>query len=372
MGITSSGAGTTAKCRCETLNIVGLTVCAGDQLQCRGDDSNVNSAPCQPTFSSRVIITASAISTQFPPSNILYGNLFFDFQTTTIRYAIQYYAPATAVAQFNSTSPTVVREDILFPCKTVDRKIFSSSFLFSSSSFKGTSCTSSSGIPVCSASFNSNQIPRLFHEGAYSINALTSALLPDSSDCSAAPSLASSLGLNPAVQCFKKTVRSTDLPSTIAYIWACNQLACGAATAGIYEVQVAVSVDGTVWELWRNSSGPSVRGAVIATPVSPCVSSSTFSCPAWNPPAGYNFTKFDGGACSSLTCPNQVDVAFAVDEQTGISNTDYFSYVLVCFFFFFFFFVSLLCLFFSFFFFLLFFFFLFSLFFFLSFRNSLI
>ncbi len=36
--ILSSGAGTIAKCRCEPVNIIGLTVCAGDQLQCRGKE----------------------------------------------------------------------------------------------------------------------------------------------------------------------------------------------------------------------------------------------------------------------------------------------------------------------------------------------
>ncbi len=187
-GIQSSGAGTTSKCNCEPVNIIGLNVCVGDQLQCRGDDRLVNTLPCQPVFSSRIKITASAVSTQFPPSAVLYGNMFFDFQTKTIRYAIQYFEQSSAYmpGNFSVASPIVVREDILFPCKTIAR----------------TECTTSGGTTTCTASFNNNQIPRLFHEGSYTIDTSISALTPDSSDCTQAP--LTNITLHADVECFKK------------------------------------------------------------------------------------------------------------------------------------------------------------------------
>ena len=82
-----------------------------------------------------------------------------------------------------------------------------------------------------------------------------------------------------------------------------------------------MSVDGTVWELLKNiGANNNARGAFIATPVNPCVVTNLQPCPAWNAPAGYNFTKLDG-SCPNAKCPSQV--VFAVDEQTGISATDY-------------------------------------------------
>lgn len=310
--IQGSPAGTTSKCNCDPVNIIGLNVCVGDQLQCRGNDRAVNTLPCQPTFSSRVKITASAVSTQFPPSTVLYGNMFFDFQTKTIRYAIQYFDPSPAImpAQFNTSSPAVIREDILFPCKTIAR----------------TQCTPTGGSPSCTASFNSNQIPRLFHEGNYTIDATISALTPDSTDCSQAPSTGITLHVD--VECFKKTNRLTDPPSAISYIWTCSKRTCGANADGIYEVQVAVAKDGSVWELFSlNGTSGLRRGVVIATPVSPCTVTNLQACPAWNAPSDYNFTKFDTSTCSNVRCNTQVENVFVVDEQAGIGATDFTTYV---------------------------------------------
>jgi hypothetical protein len=100
--IYSSPQTTPSKCDCGSTNIVGLNVCLASQRQCRGSDGQVNTAPCKPTFTARVKITASSKSTIYPPASILYGNLFYDFSPIDQKMSIAYFDQSVMPASFQA------------------------------------------------------------------------------------------------------------------------------------------------------------------------------------------------------------------------------------------------------------------------------
>ncbi len=104
---------TPSKCTCGSINIQGLTVCSSQQQLCRGNDGQVNTFPCEPSWSAKVKITSSATSTVFPKLTVLYADAYLDYQGPTEELGLVYYS--NQLAPFNCTAG---REDILFPCKT--------------------------------------------------------------------------------------------------------------------------------------------------------------------------------------------------------------------------------------------------------------
>lgn len=282
---------TKSKCNCGSVNIVGLTVCLSAQKVCYGNDGNANTFPCEPEFSARFRVTSSSTSKMFPPSSVLYGNVYFNFQTNNQTLGLSYFDQTQMPSQFFTSNPTVVREDILWPCKTQQRTVCGS---------------------TCTVVYNNNWIPRLFHEGNYAVNTLTGRTLPDGS-CTGAPALP--FVLPSGFNCYQKTVPTGAPGEYIKYIWAKLD------AANRYEVGAAVSLDGTIWELFTETGQ---YGVILGT--SQTTSPGT-SCPPQLPFTStttcYDFTKYDGQNCGTLSCTAPVEVAFSVDEQSTVSTSGF-------------------------------------------------
>ncbi len=298
-GIDTAAVDAPSKCRCDnTINIQGLTVCASQQPQCIGTTGVINTSPCEPDFSARVKITTSATATTFPPSSVLYGNLYLDYRSSNQRMALQYFDQSQMPAKFNDSAPTIVREDILYPCLTSNK------------------VTCASG---CTTLFNKNWIPRLFVEGNYAVTATQ--YLPDvQGACTNAPNLGSgagTLGGDLAADgfvCFKKTLPSTFPPESIAYVWAKQD-----PTRWI--LGAASQTDGTIWEFFKRPAAttPQVRGSMLATTMPLNLNPNNGSL--------YDFTKLDS-LCSSdaPSCMADTQVVFVVDEQPSVLLADWQSY----------------------------------------------
>lgn len=300
-GIATAPLRTKSKCFCGKLQITGLTVCLSSQRVCVGDDGQPNTYPCEPNLSARFKITSAASSTMFPVSSILYGNLYVRFHDLNQTMGMEYFDQTLMPAGFTAASPTVIREDILYPCKTTLR----------------TGCGAS--LSTCNVVFNNNFIPRLFREGIYTINVDTAATLPDSTDCSGAPTL----GLNlTGWTCFKKTTESSSPGEYIQYIWAKE-------VSGRWKVAVATSIEGTMWELFETDGV--TRGSYLAdvgTAVQgiPQWKNSFDLTPTYDGSSLYDFTKYDGGECGDISCDQDVEVVWAMDEQAAIGATDFTTY----------------------------------------------
>ncbi len=273
--------GTNSKCNCGSVNVLGLNVCSTAQLQCRGTSGVINDAPCEPVHSSRVIITSSSSSTQFPPSAVLYANMYLDFQTIDQHLAFEWFNQtdinsANLDTRFFNSVNTVIREDIEYPCTTTARTLCGGG---------------------CRSIFRSNVIPRLFREASD-----TATSCPNLGTISTALTAAS-------FTCFAKALTATSPKESVSIIFAKGGVIGGALTK-----------EGTIWELFQVNG---TRGAVLASPINPSTPRS------WNSPFNlrpvqqttfYDFNKLNTvtGCSGTIPCPDATHVAFAVDEQTSV------------------------------------------------------
>ncbi len=275
--IYSSLQNTGSKCNCGSTQIVGLTVCLSALPQCIGDDLAQNTFPCESDMSARFKVSSSATSSLLPPSSVLYGNIYLDYDNVeSSRFALQYFdprlMPGANNAAFFAPEPTIIREDIYWPCKT--------------SAY--TTCAATGTTTSCSVRYNKNSVPRLFREAMYTINAAKGMLYPDSACGVGTPELGTGAGSvggelqDAGFTCFKKTAPATATADAIAYVWA-------KLSSNRYYIGAATTVDGTLWEFYTVSGGVGTRGSYLgvlpAKPGAPVI-----------PIAGntvYNFDKFD-------------------------------------------------------------------------------
>jgi hypothetical protein len=227
-----------------------------------GDDGETNTFPCEPVWSAKAKITSSATSTAFPPLSVLYAQAYLDYQVADATLGLAYYTPSQ-VPPF-SGSPSITREDILYPCKTNDYSF----------------CQG-----ICTAVYSKNYLPRLFHEGNYTVNVYNGQLQPDIPvTC---PVLDSSIDVT-GLTCFRKTLPSNSDSSSIQYIWA-KQL------GSRWEVAIGLAADGTLWELFLQDAV--TRGVYLADPVAPVTVP-----PSWEDPVQLPFTATTVDLAGTVPC----------------------------------------------------------------------
>lgn len=316
-----------SKCNCETtINIQGLVVCSAQQTLCYGSNGALNSAPCEPTFSARFKVSTGPVATYLPASSTLYGNIYLDFQDTNQRMALQYFDPQATgtiitdthlrnVAQTSYTDQ-VIREDILWPCKSLQK----------------VKCGSG-----CNTLFTTNWIPRFFREGPYPIDTAGSKLSPDTVTGITCPTLPAAVlatgtlgnfaGTN--ADCVKKFNIPNSPATAVDYLW----------FAGT-EPTAALQRDGTIWQFFKTgtvtaslacdpATPPYARGATLSFAPTVATREGPINLPctaAGTADTVYDWAKFDGLAGCSTTqpvCQSNTEVAFVIDAQNSITLSEW-------------------------------------------------